>query len=428
MKCLFCGKENNNLLCENCITLEALAKTFTGIATYKEDYCENEYIKEYVSSFETPKDAFSHIPELLELFDIEIAEFYWCRYYYMSKDELFENTAIAFLEKHAPEKRNYQVVLYSLLSFYGNDNFIKPGKWCEIISSTDNLYCDMYQIAAEYYAKIGEYDVADNLVKKALSYCNDPAYKLFIYSNREKKIAALNKLAEKIITYRTKKPYWPTTEERRRAVAMFYDEKGISYPRIESKPTKIPEKEFEPINECLKNKVADYCAFWCCEAFSVATAKSLYQIAAVKVKAGEIIDEFQSFIRPWDGSAGRIAAAKDAGVELSVIESADDVDLVMTQFFNFVAEDILVSTDALGNQAKLISRAARYSGMREIKNEFLDLLDLAADISSNFDLSNNTRDYLIEYFNILEGADALSKAKANVLIYNNLLKCGKLND
>jgi DNA polymerase-3 subunit alpha (Gram-positive type) len=206
---------------------------------------------------------------------------------------------------------------------------------------------------------------------------------------------------------------------------MFYDEKGITYPRIENKPAKTPENEFAPINECFDDELTDYCAFWCAEAFSVSAAKSIYQIAAVKVKDGKVVDEYQSYVRPWDGSIGRKAAAKEANVALDVIECADDVDIVLPKFFAFVGDDTLVSTGALGNQAKLISRAARYAGLKEIKNEFFDLLDLAADTDSKFDLANNTREYLLSHFGIDEGSDSLGKARINVLLYQKLSEYGE---
>ena len=96
----------------------------------------------------------------------------------------------------------------------------------------------------------------------------------------------------------------------------------------------------------------------------------------------------------------------------------------MSKFFAFVEDDILVSTGALGNQAKLISRAARYAGMKEIKNEFYDILDLAADTSVEFDLANYTREYLLSHFSVEEGKTALEKAKINKLLYDELVSFG----
>lgn len=62
--------------------------------------------------------------------------------------------------------------------------------------------------------------------------------------------------------------------------------------------------------------------------------------------------------------------------------------------------------------------------MKEIKNEFYDLLDLAADTSAEFDLSNNNREYLMEHFSIKEGTNALEKAKVNKTLYDLLVNYG----
>ena len=102
---------------------------------------------------------------------------------------------------------------------------------------------------------------------------------------------------------------------------------------------------------------------------------------------------------------------QEAGVDLSVIENAEAVTSVIPKFFAFVGDDVLISTDALGNQFKLLSRAARYAGMSEIKNAICDLLDVAADVSPDLDGVNNTREHLLAHFAIAEGKNALEKAK-----------------
>ena len=145
----------------------------------------------------------------------------------------------------------------------------------------------------------------------------------------------------------------------------------------------------------------------------------------MKVRNNKTVDTFELFIRPWDArSDARKAAAKEVGVSLDMIESAEDVDLVLPKFFDFVGDDVLVSTDAFGSQAKLISRAARYAGMYEIKNEFYDVLDLAADTSNEFDLDNNNRAYLLSFFSVPEGKTAVDKAVVNKQLYDLLLNYG----
>lgn len=423
-RCLNCGCSNEHFLCEKCRTADILDKIFNEIRFYKPDTCENLYLAEYASTLTEKYAERDIIPEILSCFDFELTEYYYCQYYRMRRDERFEASAIAYLEKHALSNVRTQNVMYDLIDSYIPNDFIKPRHWCDIVAETEDLCCELYAIAAKYYAMIGEYDVADTVVEKGLKLCNDAGRRKLLFYSPENIAFRFEKQKEDTDRYRTKKPYWPATEERRRAVAMFYDEKGIKYPRIESKPEKIKECDFSPINECYDDSLVDYCAFWCSETFSISSAKGIYQIAAVKVSDGIVVEEFQSLIRPWDGISDRKDAARKAGVDLSIIESAEDVDLVMPKFFAFVGDDVLVSTGALGNQAKLISRAARYAGMKEIKNEFYDLLDLAADTSEEFDLANNTREYLLSHFSIEEGKTALEKAKINKRLYDELVSCG----
>lgn len=424
MKCLNCGCVSEHYLCAACMTNDVLDRIYKEIAYFKPETCENPYLAEYVAGLPTKDAQRDIIPDILAQFDSETYEFYYCKYYRMRKDIRFEDSALAYLSTHELKDIRTQNVLCDLLESYLPNDFIKPKKWCEKIAASNDLCCELYAVAAKYFAMIGEYDLADSVIDKGIALCNDENRRVFLFYSPENMIRRLDKQKEDTHRYRDKKPYWPATEDRRRAVAMFYDEKGIKHPRIENKPEKIKESEFVPIKECLEDKLSDYSAFWCADTFSTTAAKSIYQIAAVKVRDGKITEEFQQWIRPWDGFLCRKDAAKKAGVELAVIESAKDVDLVMPMFFDIVGDDVLVSTGALGNQAKLISRAARYSGMKEIKNEFYDILDLAADVSSDFDFANNTREYLLSHFSIVEGQTALEKAKINKKLYDELMNYG----
>lgn len=393
---------------------------------YNAETCSSESLREYVEAFENPYEARKCIPNVLLLFDKSVAEYYYCRYYKAIRDDRFEGAAISYLNTHEITDIKKQFILHDLLGYYLRNDFVKPQKWCECIKDTDNLCCELYYSAAQFFAMVGDYDLSDLVINKALTYCNDSTYENFLVYSRESEIESLTKLSKDVIRYRTKKPYWPTTEERRRAVAAIYDEKGIAHPRIESKPDKVKESEFIPIVESFEQPVTEYCSFWCSEVFSNSAAKDIYQIAAVKIRDGIVSDVFQSYIRPQKSTASaKKSAANEAGIDVEILNSAEDIDQVMYKFFSFVENNILVSTDALGNQAKLISRAARYSGMKSIPNLFFDLLDYAADISSDFDMQNNNREYLLTHFNISEGKDSLEKAKINIEIYNHLMEIDK---
>ena len=413
MKCLNCGQQTEEFLCPDCRSMEILDKVFNQVRYYKPETCENPWLMEYASGLTEKYAERDCLPVILSLFERDAAAFYYCQYYQMRRDPAFEETAITYVQEHPLSQLHTQRVLYDLLSFYSRNEFIKPQKWCEIISEQAGLGCELYVAAAEYYGMIGEYDLADAVMKKA-----DGAVRiLWSEEGAQVKIAGQVEQTDK---WRNK-PYWPSTEERRRAVAMFYDEKGIQYPRIKSRPERVPEDQFAPLNECF-DEPEDYCAFWCSDCYAFGSASGIYEIAAVKVRDGKITDSFTSLIRPWDGISSRKNAAKVAGVSLDVIESAEDVDLVAAKFFAFVGEDALLSTDALGDQAKLLTRVARYSGMKEITNPIFDIMDLADD--ADVPIEHQNRRYLLEHFAITEGNCALEKAKNNVALYEKLKQYG----
>ena len=416
MKCFNCGNETQDYLCPNCRQEEILDRLIPAMLYYREETCPFPGLAEYAQTVLDPRDIRLCVPNILALLPAELAEYYYCLYYrYEEKDKLISAIEQYLHQHHWEEKKSQNLIAYLVSAYLPND-FIKPRILCDWIAEAKEVFCELYARAAEYYAMIGDYDLSDQMVMKGLT-CDR-----FLYSNKVSMHESLEKQKAKTQGYRTKKPYWPATEERQRVVAMFYDEKGISYPRIGSKPAKVPENEFAPINECFDTP-KNFCAFWCSAAFSVVAVKPIYQIAAIKLENGFVISEFQSFIRPWEGGETcRKSAAKEIGVPLSVIDGAEDVDQVMAKFFDFVGDAVLVSTDALGAQKKLLCRAARYSGMKCLPNELYDLLDLAGETDSKFDFKNRTE--LLEMLGIAEGMDALGKAKANVALYNALTNYG----
>ena len=225
MKCLNCGCTSENYLCAACTNEAVLDKIFKEIRFYKPDTCENPYLLEFASGLTEKYAEREIIPDILKLFRPEISEFYACQYYRMRRDDRFENAAVTYLNEHDLTEIRTQNVLYDLIDSYIPNDFIKPKQWCELVAETDDLCCELYAVAAKYFAMIGEYDLADSVTDKAVELCEDVARRKLIFYSPENMKIRLAKQKEDTKRYRTKKPYWPATEERRRAVAMFYDEK-----------------------------------------------------------------------------------------------------------------------------------------------------------------------------------------------------------
>ena len=394
MQCFNCGSNtDNSYLCEKCHTEQVLDKIYSDILSFK--YEKNEFIKEYVSKLENPYLVWDCIPTILETFDANITEYYYCHYYKITKKPNFEELAKEHLKKHNELDIKTQGILYDIVHFYLRDDYINPKKWCDLIcKSQKDLAIELYNISAEYYSMIGEYELSNQLIDKGLEVIkNKPEY---IFSNDESMTKSFERLKGLLNRYKSGNPYWPVTEERRRKVAEIYDQKGIKYPRIELRPEIVKEEDFKPINEVYDELSENYVCFWCAETYNVPEIKCIYQIGAVKINDNKIIDEYQSYIKPWDGAKAKARAAKKANIGIEEIKAARDVDFVIKEFLEFIENYTLVSTDALGSQAKLFIRALRYSGIKSIDNGFFDILDYATNIDSQFDLENNNREFLLK--------------------------------
>ena len=67
MKCLNCGREAQSCLCQACHDPDTLDRVVTEILCYKEETCENEFVRAYMRQFEDPKEGRACIPELLAI-------------------------------------------------------------------------------------------------------------------------------------------------------------------------------------------------------------------------------------------------------------------------------------------------------------------------------------------------------------------------
>lgn len=421
MKCLNCGCESNYHVCLKCQKDEIWGTVFSHLFKFSPEECENENVIDYINSFETPEEVNNTILGIInEFVDEEDSLYYYCRYAKQVKESDFEKKAIQYITYHTEWDMRKQIIIRALLDWYGRDDLETPEKLYQTIESTDDLYCELYCMAAEYRAMVGDYDLADTVINKIKLYCKDKSYDKY-FSTSEGVLNRVEKTEKLLVRYRAGKPYWPQTEERRKKILEIYAKKGITITPTVPKSKKVAEKDFQMPTEYIGDVLEDYCAFWCAECFSTVKAKDIYEIAAVRVRNDKKVDTYRSFIKPWDaGTSAKKSAAKEAGITEEELSKQRTVDVVMKEFFEFVGEDILVSTDAMGKQRDYLSRAARYAQMSTIKNNLLDILYYAEDISENYEGKNNTRTYIIKDLKVKEGKNSLEKAIANHQLYQKL--------
>lgn len=420
MKCFSCGKETNDYLCSNCINEEALENIFGQLFMIKEENCDNPYILEYGKTLTEFKEIRNCIPEILNKFDSSVSDYYYCRYLKRTYNDNFEKYAINYLNSHDNYDFKKQTILYDLLKSYLRDDYEKPKFWCDIIVNDSNLSVELYDIASEYYSMVGDYDLGEKCIQYGKSKLDSKEY---LFSNKEFMTKSFEKMESLLERYKNGKPYWPNTEERRQKIKKIYDEKGIDYHNNSISVgvhrnrdnRRVKEKDFIAKNEWFDDIPNEYISFFC-RGISGIKVITLYDIGAVKIVDGKIVEEFYDIVNPWEEQKIRQAAAKNLHISVEELSQADSVDVAMKKFTNFIGDSLIISTEGLGLQKGILTRALRYAYYKELNNPIGDILDYAASKDSKFDFENNTRDFLLNYFELEDGENSLEKAKVNYKI------------
>ena len=434
MKCLNCGIENDNYICPNCLSQEVIRNVCDEImdckfinTKYKDSVCLNPHTQSFLQSCTSDFDFETFVENILKDFKYGNDDYFKCRFMFSKKDANFKYETLKYLNNNELWNLEKQRILLDYLRHHNRSgdetDFEASYSWSCFIRDTDDLIPELYYEAANYFAQIGDYSLTDTIIERYLSNDKLGMYDNHLYIDLANLVNGLIKLNER---YKSGKPYWPKFESRRLSLSKIYDQKGIDHKkRITNKTKSVKEDEFESIDEYDGNpcEVNSYTCFWC-SAIDTNFVKDMYQIAAIKIKNGVIVKKFQEVVKYRDGINKKII--KHYNFLNQEIEKADEIDIVTNRFFEFVGGDILVSTDAFSSQGQIISRSARHAGLKKIENKFMDLLDFAAEVSTNFDGKNNSREFLVQFYSLTEGEDSLSKAELNYKIFE-LLKHEALN-
>ena len=183
MKCLNCGCETDRFLCENCRTEEILDKVVNDVMNYstsnKEEY---PYIAEVMNDPDYMFNKFNILPQLLQLFDKEKVEYYECIYLSMTTNEATKERTSHYVDTHDFMEDRTQRVLYLMLSKLLLNNLIEFKAWFDRIAETEGLSFELYYLTADYYSKIGDYDISDSMSDKAVEAYNQGRF-VHLYKN-----------------------------------------------------------------------------------------------------------------------------------------------------------------------------------------------------------------------------------------------------
>ena len=170
----------------------------------------------------------------------------------------------------------------------------------------------------------------------------------------------------------------------------------------------------------LTTPVTDYVLFDLETTGTSCTADAVVEVAGVKVRGGEIVEEFSSFVnpeRPIPYNASMVNGITD-----EMVADAPLFEKVFADFLAFVGDAVLVGHNIRRFDLKFLYRDAEAYWEKTIGNDFVDTLDVARTCLPELKHYKLT-DLAAHYGIATEGAHrALSDCRMNQQVYECLKK------
>ena len=167
----------------------------------------------------------------------------------------------------------------------------------------------------------------------------------------------------------------------------------------------------------------DYCIFDL-ETTGISPKKDeVIEISAIKVKGGEVVDEFSTLVNP--GIPIPYRASMVNGIYDDMVADAPSMEEALADFSDFVEDMILIGHNIHVFDMKFIWRDARKYFGKTIGNDYIDTLPIAYRNLPG--LPHHTLIALAEHYNISsDGAHrALNDCRMNQQVYEYLKKEAK---
>ena len=123
---------------------------------------------------------------------------------------------------------------------------------------------------------------------------------------------------------------------------------------------------------------------------------TIIELAAVKIKNGEIIDRFESFANPHHPLSA--TTIELTGITDDMVQNAPDVDEVLYKFKEWAADSILVAHNASFDMGFINAGYKKYLQVKKADNPVIDTLELARYLYPN--LKNHRLNTLCKKFDI----------------------------
>lgn len=411
MRCLVCGKEDYNVICNDCKSKVDESYCY-DVATFNYDDSNNELWKSIADSLESRflfKDYALDIAELLsservdyiKLRCLDIKQRGAIGVSSYDRERALELVIRCEENLHTTaDEKNYALAI--ALSIY-----VAKREWEkaeEILNRAEQSeqYIVTYLAVADFYIKTRRYEEAEEIL--------DRAFTIFVDAINKNLIEELS-LDNKKRASKEKKDYAPTNAKDKEVYFEFLDSIGVDYKTSNETNKKIKEADFKQLHYYQSDVLPDsYSSIWFETEFHQVVYETV-QFNAVKVRNGEIVGEFSELVHPIKG----LKSAKKVKLE-DVLKARSNKD-VFRDLMAFLGDDVIAIAGFDANKSPLI-RAARYAVIDEIKNEILDVVAYIEDRAEDFDI--RTRESVLNEYGIEEGNSGIEKARVTVELMNKL--------
>lgn len=420
MKCLICGNECSEWLCaehkNNVNYKELLAK----MADFRVEDSENELWVQIAKENNIEKNFFEVMNEVVKDVPSPYKEFYLMyakgkrlnRAFYLNKSDHYlteKYEEIIMLDDISEEDKDV-IKAITFSTYYNIKEYKKAEELALSLLESGALSNELRLNLIEYYGQTRRFEIARKLYEERTV---DECEKEF------------DKLQQKLDGWEHKKFYLPKWPEDKQKFADFMNSIDFDVEYVVC-PRKIPEDEFKRIESYSGSSLNSYTAFCCLEAFGVSKAKSIYEIAAIKVENNKVVKEWSTYVRPQDsGKEVRRITAKTAGIDQLLLDKGPRVWEAISEFLKIVGNDVLVALDG-SKQKKLLSRALRYSSIDHLNSKFINLNEMCEDLQMDEcempkALEENAdTESLLKAFNLSVGKEAIEVARNAMKVYEEL--------
>ena len=384
MKCLCCGIETADLLCDACRKTTDVRRLAEEIAAYSPWNGENEIwngIADMLEHRDNFRDlAFALADELesprKEYLRIRLVAGNKAYFPAASRAWLYD-TAPACLAGGMSAQEENDVRAWLLSAKAGDYLYPEAEVYAQTLLSSPGKGCWHYRILIDYLIKTRRHDLADALLRDAAALCSG-----------RWEAESVEKLREENEKKRTK-PFLPAPKENKEEMQQAY-KAFLATLGIDAKTQAELRKEKEPISqedypEPTEHTAADFDTFvvFDLETTGIGAYDDIIEIGAVKVTGGEIIEDasfcFRTFVKPMEKKITP-KVTELTGITPDDIRDAPSVRDALSAFLDFAGNHILLGFNCMSFDSRFLKRAGRYAHII-IKNEYFDVMRYAARLN-----------------------------------------------